>query len=113
VLLDIFSRNLKLPVQALQNLARGHDSPHRPARIVAALDPILRYLEEENPYLFTYRFGYEWGVAMEESLVQLRALAEWAAAQGYRLEIIPIRRYYSLSRDEEVMETQPGVLPKM
>ncbi len=113
VLLDIFSRNLKMPVQALQRLAREHDSPHQPERIVAALDPILRYLEEENPYLFTYRFGYEWGVAMKASLVQLRALAEWAAERGYELAITPIRRYYSLSRNEEVVETQPGALPRM
>ncbi len=113
VLLDIFSRNLRLPVQALQDLVHDHGAPHRPDRVVVALDAMLRYLEEENPYLFTYRFGYDWGVAMQASLVQLRALAAWAVERGYTLEVIPIRRYYSLSRDQEVVETQPGALPKM
>jgi 1-acyl-sn-glycerol-3-phosphate acyltransferase len=113
VLLDIFNRNLKLPVQALQALVCKPASLPPPAQIVAALDPILIYLEEENPYLFTYRFGYDWGTAMKEALVQLRALAGWAAERDYGLEVVPIRRYYSVSRGEEVVETQPGALPKM
>jgi 1-acyl-sn-glycerol-3-phosphate acyltransferase len=113
VLLDIFGRNLKLPVRALQDLASEPPSPPPSAQVVVALDPILVYLEEENPYLFTYRFGYDWGTAMKEALVQLRALAGWAAERDYELEVVPIRRYYSVSRGEEVVEIQPGALPKM
>jgi 1-acyl-sn-glycerol-3-phosphate acyltransferase len=103
-ILKIFTRNLKLPVQPLQNLERESD----PGRIVAATQPILDYLRSENPYLLTYRFGPQEAQAMERGLEELLTLARWALKSELRLELTPIRRYFSPERGEEVVQVRQG-----
>jgi 1-acyl-sn-glycerol-3-phosphate acyltransferase len=105
VILKIFRSNLEMPVEALQRLVE------RPSvdEIITGLRPILDYLENENPYLLTYRFGNQGGLAMQAGLEQLLALAEWAAQKGYTLAVKPIRRYYSLEEEREIVEMEQGV----
>jgi hypothetical protein len=102
MILKIFHVNLEMPVEALERLAE------RPPveEIIAGLRPILDYLEHENPYLLTYRFGNEGGLAMQAGLEELLALAEWAAVFEYTLVVKPIRRYYSIEEEAEVVEVE-------
>jgi 1-acyl-sn-glycerol-3-phosphate acyltransferase len=104
MILKIFHVNLEMPIEALQRLVE------RPAveDIITGLRPILAYLEHENPYLLTYRFGNRGGLAMQAGLEQLLALAQWASAKGYALAVKPIRRYYSLEEEREVVQLEQG-----
>lgn len=103
-ILKIFTRNLKLPTQPLQNLDQESD----PARIARATGSILDYLRDENPYLLTYRFGPQEAQAMERGLEELLALARWTSESGLRLELTPVRRYFSPERGEEVVQVSQG-----
>jgi 1-acyl-sn-glycerol-3-phosphate acyltransferase len=103
-ILKIFTRNLDLPTQPLQNLEQESD----PGRIVEATRSILDYLRSENPYLLTYRFGPEEAQAMECGLEELLVLARWASRSGFGLELTPIRRYFSPERGEEVVQMRQG-----
>lgn len=103
-ILKIFTRNLKLPTQPLQNLDRERD----PERIVRATRSILDYLYNENQYLLTYRFGSQEAQAMERGLEELLALACWASRSGLQLELTPVRRYFSPERGEEVVQASQG-----
>ena len=103
-LLRIYAKDLHVPVEALQRIGQERD----PARIAAALRPVLGYLEEENPYFLTYRYGQEEGRAMEAGLRELHALAEWAAREGATLRVSMVRRYRLPGREEEVEEMSPG-----
>ncbi len=102
MILKIFRQNLEMPVEALQRLVE------RPAveEIIVGLEHILDYLENENPYLLTYRFGNKGGLAMQAGLEQLLALAQWAAASGYTLAVKPIWRYYSIEEEREVVRLE-------
>ena len=102
MILKIFRQNLNLPVHALQRLVE------RPAveEMITGLRHILAYLEDENPYLLTYRFGNAEGLAMQAGLEQLLALAQWAAASGYTVAVKPIWRYYSIEEGCEVVKME-------
>lgn len=89
VLLDAFRRNLELPVGALQRL----ETEHNPEALASAVDAILAYIEHDNPYFLTYRFGNEEGHEIEAALRELRDAANWAAQHGYDLHVKPIRKY--------------------
>lgn len=102
--LKIFTSNLVLPTEPLQNLERESD----PKKIVEATQSILDYLRSENPYLLTYRFGPREAQAMERGLEQLLGLACWARASGLRLELTPVHRYTSSERGEEVVQVRQG-----
>jgi len=104
-ILKIFTSNLKLPTQPLQNLERQPD----PREIVGAVRAILHYLDQENPYLLTYRFGPRQAEAMRRGLEELLTLARWASQSGYRLTITPIRCYTSPDRGEEVVQIKQGL----
>jgi 1-acyl-sn-glycerol-3-phosphate acyltransferase len=104
VILKIFRLNLDLPIDALQHLVRVHDA----AAIAAALELVLRYLEDENPYLLTYRFGPQEAEAMQLGLEELLPLAHWAAESGCELKITPIRRFYSPEQDKEIVQIEQG-----
>jgi len=108
LMLDVFSRNLKLPVEALQHL----DTQHDPKQIADALQVALGYLDT-NPHFLTYRFGYDEGAAMQNGLQQLRAIARWAQEKGYTLSITPIRRYRRRGSEEEIVENKPGDIPAL
>lgn len=99
-ILKIFRSNLKLPIGALENL----HAIHEPQLITDAIKPILHYLDHENPYLLTYRFGPKLADAMRSGLDELLALSTWAATQGLRLHLIPIRHFYSLVEQKEVKQ---------
>ncbi|MGC9522329.1 MAG: lysophospholipid acyltransferase family protein [Anaerolineae bacterium] len=103
-ILRIFKKDLSLPVDALQQLPERSSA----AALADATDPILRYVEHDNPGFFTYRFGNDLGVAMEAGLRELRALARWAADEGHRLEVHPMRRYRVVGEEEEIIESWPG-----
>lgn len=104
VILKIFRRNLQMPVEPLQRLVE------RPGvkEMIVGLQHILDYLENENPNLLTYRFGIQGGLAMQAGLEQLLALCQWAAYKGYTLAVKPIRRYYSLEEEREIVEMEQG-----
>jgi len=106
LLLDVFARNLKLPVQALQAL----DTEHDPVKLADASDAALGYLKD-NPYFLTYRFGYDEGGAMEAGLRQLSAIGRWAGKQRMRLVVKPIRRFRQRGKEEEFVEEKPGSIP--
>jgi hypothetical protein len=103
-ILKIFTSNLNLPTQPLQNLDREPD----PERIAEAVRAILEYLDEENPYLLTYRFGPQEAEAMRLGLEELLALASWASRSGLRLTLTPVRRYTPPHREEEVVQVKQG-----
>jgi 1-acyl-sn-glycerol-3-phosphate acyltransferase len=102
-LLNIFDKDVQLPVEALKHLSEVRE----PARIAAALRAILGYLDE-NPYFFTYRFGREGGGAMGESIRELHALMAWAAEAGASVRVRATRRYYLPGGEQEIVETDPG-----
>jgi 1-acyl-sn-glycerol-3-phosphate acyltransferase len=101
--LKIFTANLRLPTRPLQHLAQEPD----PAEIARAVRSILDYLDQENPHLLTYRFGPRRAEAMRLGLEELLALARWAAAEGRRLALTPVRRYTS-PEGEEVVQVEQG-----
>lgn len=109
LMLDVFARNLKLPVGPLQRL----DTESDPAAMVIGLDAALGYLENGNPGFLSYRFGLEEGAAMQTGLRELRALAQWAAGQGLNLHITPIRRYRENGSEHELVQDKPGGVPAL
>jgi 1-acyl-sn-glycerol-3-phosphate acyltransferase len=70
VLLDALARNVKLPVACLQRF--GEKLPA--AELRAALNAILEYLENVNPGFFTYRFGVDVGLKIEQALSTLQTI---------------------------------------
>lgn len=108
LLLDVMARNLRLPVQALQRI----DVERDPRRLADAAQTALNYLDQ-NPHFLTYRFGNDQGKWMRRGLVQLRDIGRWAASQGYRLALMPIRRYRRRGSDEEIVERRVGELPPL
>jgi 1-acyl-sn-glycerol-3-phosphate acyltransferase len=103
-ILHVFITDLGFPAQALQQLNQDPS----PEAFITALDPILRYVTQENPGFFPYRFGHKRGFAMQRALQELRALAGWAAENHYHLQLRPTRRYRVAGQHEEIVETEPG-----
>jgi 1-acyl-sn-glycerol-3-phosphate acyltransferase len=103
-ILKIFKVNLELPVEALQTLA---DRPAVPD-LITACQVVLEYLEEENPYLLTYRFGVQEGLAMQKGIQELSQLLDWCQERNYQIHIQPTRFYYSLQEEREVQHTEQG-----
>ncbi|MEN8240849.1 MAG: lysophospholipid acyltransferase family protein [Chloroflexota bacterium] len=101
--------NLKLPIQALKEMRRKP----APVEIIAAAQPILDYLENENPYYFTYRYGQKDGGRFTKGIREVRDLAEWVQKKGYSLEIIPRRRYWLADEDDEVIDDIPKDIKKL
>lgn len=103
-ILKIFLFNLELPVEPLQRLA---NQPAVPA-LITACQSILTYLDEENPYLLTYRFGVQEGLAMAESIKKLLQLLLWCQEKGYQIQILPTRFYYSIRQERDIQQTEQG-----
>jgi 1-acyl-sn-glycerol-3-phosphate acyltransferase len=103
-LMHIFTVDLHLPAEPLEHL----DAQPAPQTLVAALDPILHYVTQDNPGFFTYRFGHVWGVGMQTALGELRDLCAWASEAGLGLLVHPTRRYRIQGQEEEIVETWPG-----
>jgi 1-acyl-sn-glycerol-3-phosphate acyltransferase len=104
-ILDIFIRNLRLPVHPVKDVTFRSDLEP----LIAAWDSILNYLEV-NPGFFTYRFGVEEGLAVKNALNELRLLALWAQEKNYSLTLIPIRNYRNAKTGEEHTE-KGGLFP--
>jgi 1-acyl-sn-glycerol-3-phosphate acyltransferase len=103
VLLDAMRRNLELEVGYLEHLPENRD----PAAFAAALDVVLYYVREDNPFFLTYRFGNSEGQKMADGLAQLRDMAQWAAQAGYGMNIMPIRRYRMQGHSDMQVEHYP------
>jgi 1-acyl-sn-glycerol-3-phosphate acyltransferase len=108
LMLDVFVRNLELPVQPLQQLETVRD----PRALAEAAHVILGYLEQ-NPHFLSYRFGYEEAAGMHDGLTRLRDLGRWLAGRGAALHIIPVRRYKRRDSDVEIVEEQVGGIPAL
>jgi 1-acyl-sn-glycerol-3-phosphate acyltransferase len=104
VMMDVFNRNLKLPVKPLVRLRRAHS----PLEIAESCRVILAWLGD-NPYFFHYRFGHEEGEAMMRGLRQLEQGAQWLGEHypDTVLRLKPIRRYILLDTNQEVIEDAP------
>jgi hypothetical protein len=105
-ILKIFRVNLDLPVEPLESLA---DHPEI-EDLVPASQGILDYLENENPYLLTYRFGVREGLAMQNGLAQLHRLLLWCSKHGYRIDLQPTRCYYSLKEEREIIQNRQDIV---
>ncbi len=104
IILDVFRRNLKLPVRPLQELEPD------PEHLSTAIDASLEYLKV-NPYFLSYRFGYDESTRMQLGLKQLRAICHWAREKGAAVHIRPIRRFRQRGRDGEFIQDRPGMAP--
>jgi hypothetical protein len=105
-LLDVFARNLKLPIQPIKWVYKSTKMPP----LIAAWQSILNYLDI-NPGFFTYRFGVEEGLAVKQSLTDLIHLGEWVQESGYALTLEPIHRYRNANTGAQVVE-RGGIFPK-
>lgn len=103
-ILKIFRVNLHMPVEPLEEL----DQSPPPAAMLAALEPILTYLEKENPYLLTYRFGPQEGHAMEKGLRELYNLIAWVDDRGYDIQVTPVRKFYSREEGRNIVQIKQG-----
>ena len=102
-LLNIFDKDVHLPVEVLKDLGGAHE----PGAVASALAAILGYLDE-NPYFFTYRYGREGGGAMGDGIRELHALMRWAEEMGASVQIRATRRYCLPGREDEIVESDPG-----
>ena len=107
-ILKLFYDNLNLPIEVLLNLDETHD----PRVIGNAISRILHYLEDENPYLLTYRFGPKEGEEMKLGLRELYELTQWVAENEWKLYIIPTRKFTSIETNEMVIQTKPQKFEK-
>ncbi|MBG0784662.1 MAG: 1-acyl-sn-glycerol-3-phosphate acyltransferase [Anaerolineaceae bacterium] len=99
-IIDVLVRNLHLPLKPLKQI-----SPEsRLEPILKAWQSILDYLEV-NPGYFTYRFGVQKGLAVRKALEELVSLGNWALASGFRLNIIPYRKFRNAKTGVEVLES--------
>ena len=103
-ILKIFTVNLDLPVDPLQQLSSNPSI----ADLKKACQTILDYLNQDNPFLLTYRFGIKGGLAMQQGLLELNRLLEWCQEFDYSISILPIRIYHSLIEDREIMQVDQG-----
>ena len=103
-ILKLFRKNLALDTASLENLDRVHD----PQILSNSLQQIIDYLENHNPYLLTYRFGPKTAENMYLGLKELAAVAQWANDNQAFLYITPIRRYFSQSANQEIVQTKQG-----
>ena len=75
-----------------------------PDEISNALFEVLDYLDNENPYLLTYRFGGPEADNMRKGIEELLKLSQWASAHNKEVKVVPIRRFYSLLEEREIVQ---------
>ncbi len=98
--LDIFIIDLELPAQAIQHLEEKPPLPD----LIQALESILSYLNEENPYLLTYRFGIPEGLAMQQGLHELLQICKWCLKNDKNIYVSAVRHYYSVLEQQEIVQ---------
>jgi 1-acyl-sn-glycerol-3-phosphate acyltransferase len=110
VMMDVFTRNLRLPVKPLNQLRKFHD----PQSVADATQSILNYLAT-NEYFFHYRFGNAEGEAMNRGIQQLHDAAVWLHDHHptWTMRIRPIRRYTLRDTNQEVEEEEPAQMQEM
>lgn len=110
VMMDVFTRNLRLPVRPLNQLRKFHD----PRDVASATQAILNYLAT-NEYFFHYRFGHAEGEAMNRGLQQLHDAAVWLQDNHpmWTMKLRPIRRYTLRDTNQEVEEEEPAAMQDM
>jgi 1-acyl-sn-glycerol-3-phosphate acyltransferase len=97
-------QNLRLPVQPLKELERHPEVEE----LITATGSILAYLEQDNPYYFTYRYGPAEGRAMGAGVREFHELLHWARAEGYTVQATPVRQF----RHAETGETHTYTTPQ-
>lgn len=107
-LINNFRDNLNLNIEPLKNL---HKNPTA-EQIVYSTRQILDYLESQNPFYFTYRYGQDEGSKMRKGIQQVHDLASWATSNKILIRLIPKRTYISQSTNKRIIETQPPELKK-
>ena len=107
-LINNFRDNLKLYIEPLKTL----DKNPTPQEISKATGQIIKYLKNDNPYYFTYRYGQKEGKMMGDGIQQVYDLACWAADHNFQLTLIPIRTYFSAKSNKEITEFHPTELRK-
>jgi 1-acyl-sn-glycerol-3-phosphate acyltransferase len=100
VLVDVFYRNLHMPVGVLRDLR----NPVDPAELAVACRLILDYLPS-NPGFFTYRLGMQTGIEMQSALATLAAVGQRCAAEGHSLELLVRRSYRREQNGPQIVET--------
>jgi len=98
--IKIFRSNLQLQIDPLEDLHNEND----PKSIRDALSLVLAYLEDENPFLLSYRFGPKNGEEMYLGLKGLKLLTEWACDNELMIRITPIRGYFSVEENKEILQ---------
>ncbi|MCY3945278.1 MAG: lysophospholipid acyltransferase family protein [Anaerolineaceae bacterium] len=88
VLLDVMTRNMRLPVQALLQVGR----PQATAELQTALEHALAFLDD-HPHFLSYRFGYADAAEMDAGLRQLQLRLSQAARHERLARLRPLRRY--------------------
>lgn len=107
-LINNFRENLHLDIEPLKKISQAPPSN----QIAASAGAILNYLDNENPYYFTYRYGQNEGKTMQAAIRQIYRLSNWADENNYSLKAIPIRRYSRSDSPDEIVEYTPTELKK-
>ena len=105
MILDTFIIDLELPAHAIQLLEKKPPI----LDLIQALESILFYLEEENPYMLTYRFGIPEGLAMQEGLRELLQILEWCFKKDNKISISAVRHYFSPSQQREIVQREQEI----
>ena len=100
VLLLTLARNVRLPVQPLRQLQRQPSA----ADLARASEVALNYLEHDNRYFLSYRFGNDEAQAMQRGLAQFQRMAQWAADNGCQLRVQAARHYRLANQTELITE---------
>jgi hypothetical protein len=90
---------LKLPIQALQDFSE--DPPLED--ILTGTKAVLDYLNKENPFYFTYRYGQREGDLMKQGVQELQELTKWVQESGFNLSAKPVRRYTNPDTGEHIV----------
>ena len=107
-LINNFRDNLKINISPLKNLNQQPSA----REISESTRKILYYLENDNPYYFTYRYGQTEGTKMQAGIQQFHNIANWALRNGYTISAKPIRKYTNRKSMVEITETHPLDLEK-
>jgi 1-acyl-sn-glycerol-3-phosphate acyltransferase len=95
--------NLHLPVSSLKSLQA--EPPLKD--LLIATGAILNYLQVDNPYYFTYRYGPAEGANMGAGIQEFHNLILWAQEHGHNVHATPIRRYRRTDTGEWVTLDKP------
>jgi len=100
VLLDALFRNLELPILPLMDM-------HPPMDLVqlrSAWQVILQYLDNTNSGFFTYRFGMEEGLAVQQALKELTHLLDWVMQNHYSLQLKAVHAYLDTKNNQQLQQ---------